>query len=167
LLSLVIFSILTFLMGIIALEDFQFRHIRIIWLTSMACIVIVWKLLTKFAIDWLLDCLINFLLVFLYFLLVQLYYAVKTKKWELMFNKAIGFGDVFFIIILSLWLNPVELIFLLPLSLTFALMGHFFLQNDTANIPLAGWMAMFFTSWGWVCEVFEIDLKVLLLNTLF
>lgn len=163
-LDLVFLLILSILLSMIVVEDFRFRHIRVIWLVLLAVVVIVWKLLTQPVDVWCPEWITNVTVVFLYFLLVQVYYMLKTARWELMINRAIGLGDAVFISILALWLNPVELTVLLPLAMAFSLAGHILLHHRDSKIPLAGWMAIFFLCWGWVAKLCMIDLKLMVLN---
>ena len=90
-----------------------------------------------------LNSLIN--LIVIVTLLAVLWVYSKLIRKQSLINNGIGLGDILFFVFLSFCFPIVTFILLFVFSLLFSLLLHILIKNkNSATIPLAGYMSLFF-----------------------
>lgn len=129
-------------------EDFTERYIQIYWLFS---IFMSWLFL--FIGDVLLidyhDIVINILQLLFQFLLLNIYFSIKSKHWIWITKEYLGIGDILFLLVLALFFKPIDFlffyIFTLLATLVISIVVRYFKPHTLNTIPLAGFFAIAMT----------------------
>jgi len=124
--------------AIIVYEDFKQRLISIWAITGFGLSCCTLYLLTHFLSEWLENsffCLAYFTLCYL---ILHLFYFLKTKHFQKIIDVKIGWGDILLLLLIGSCLTPVFLIFFFTSSFIFALLFQILLQRKSREIALAG-----------------------------
>lgn len=89
---------------------------------------------------------INLIFIFILLVVCFLYTSIKMKIKFI--NGSIGLGDILLFVFLCFTFSTVAFIVLLVFSLVFALLLHTIFKNKSnhTNVPLAGYISLFFAS---------------------
>jgi hypothetical protein len=144
---MVIFNIiLLMILALIALQDITTREVSG-YLFFIAFIVIIARAMY---LESFLDILkysgFNILLVMVQLALLNLYYALKHRRFTNIFNKFLGLGDVFLLICLCTSFSPLIYCFFLVASFLIMIIIYLLITlikrtRMTTTIPLAGGLA--------------------------
>jgi hypothetical protein len=95
------------------------------------------------------NILINWAIVFVQLLIVQLWFAWKSGQWSWILDRQFGTGDLLFFLVLALFFDPISFVFFITTSLIITLLCssiYMLIQRSKAfTIPLAGIWALFLT----------------------
>lgn len=132
--------------GLIVYQDFKQRLISIWALLAFGVFCCSLFLLEHSFDEWLenaLFCLAYFLFCYL---ILHLFYFIKTRKFQNILDVKIGWGDVLLFLLIGSCISPLLLIYFFTVSFILALIFQFFFQKKHKDIALAGILA--------VCYVF-------------
>jgi len=90
---------------------------------------------------------INLLFVALQLLILQLYFWLKHRRWQWIFDTVLGWGDVVFLITIAVYLPVIEYFIFYVSSLILVLLMTLVVRiwsKSVATVPLAGWQALLF-----------------------
>jgi hypothetical protein len=125
-------------------EDFRHRAVRFLFFPLLCGFLIVSRL-KKISIEVFLTYFaINIAYIFFFLGVGFLYLWIKKRKIENPFNQYLGWGDVFFLLAISCWFEPVNFMFFNVISLWVALFFHIIrkrflkFRSLAETIPLAG-----------------------------
>jgi hypothetical protein len=151
-------SIITCL-GIITYQDFKERKISWITLPILTFLFVSnaimqlnsWK-------EYFLIVGTNLIFVFFQMVFLFVYFSIKEKKWASLINTKIGIGDVLFFLVLAFAFSSLNFILfyvgsLSVITLVF-LLTKVIANNISAEIPLAGAMAIVLALWYAVAFIF-------------
>lgn len=131
---------------IVAYQDFKDREISWFYLPIIFTIALVSQFLegNLLWLNWL------FSLVFLIFqlLAVYLYFALKNKNFKIAFtDNFLGWGDILFLVAIIPLFDFKQYVLCYVGALFFTLAFHLIMSrnNNKLNIPLVGWMGVFYT----------------------
>ena len=97
-------------------------------------------------VDWAIQSALNLGILAIQFFVVQTWYILRVKRFEFMFHKALGIGDVLFLLCPAV-LFPVQFFMLfLVIGFSVSLLFHFIALKIFANykktVPLAGYLSI-------------------------
>jgi len=149
--QIIMILLLAIVTGSILYQDLKVRSVTILLFAALAILGAGYNILTTPDIsEYFVNSLINFAFLLLQFLLLKLYYFLRSKQDIVLLNKMIGPGDVLFLCGAVLFFNPFNFILFYCSSLLFALLIHFCLLHFTRNkkgydktVPLAGLQAFY------------------------
>lgn len=100
---------------------------------------------TSFSV-WKIHTAINLLVITVQFVVLQIWYIIRVRRFEFMFRKAIGLGDVLFLLC-PVVLLPVPLfLYFLVIGFILSLLAHGIALRMFANysktVPLAGYLSI-------------------------
>jgi hypothetical protein len=122
----------------IAYQDFRTRLISI-WLIICFGIASITQFLLAYSFYDLLENSIFCLSYFLFsYLVLVLFYFVKTKRFQKILDDKIGWGDIWMMFLTGCCLAPVDLIYFFTLTFIFAILVHALFSGTHKNIALAG-----------------------------
>ena len=128
----------------IAYQDFKTRLISI-WLLIVFTVVNFTKYLNSHSIYQFLEntifCLSYFLLCYL---VLHLYFYLKTKKFQKLLDNKIGWGDVILFIAIGCCIEPIYIIYFFTISFILSLLTFILLFSNKKNIPMAGFLVLFY-----------------------
>jgi hypothetical protein len=141
-----IFTIVV-LIGIIY-EDFRYRLVKV-FLYLLLLFVLVAQRVSEISItDYLVFAGINlaYILLLLGICFGFIYFKYGTMK---IIDNFFGIGDVFFLISIATWFDPITFVFFNTISFAVALIAHFALKNfpfyqHKHSVPLAGMQSLCF-----------------------
>lgn len=140
--------ILVFLFVFIFIQDY--KHRLVYWFLYFfvgVCSLILQKVFFQWQII-VINTIIN--VGFIVILNISGFLYCKLIKNEPFINQSIGIGDVFMFFSLCFLFPPITFIFLFVFSLLFSLIIHLLLKEKYTiihkNVPLAGYMSLFFSS---------------------
>lgn len=136
---LYLYWILLFVSSVlIAYQDFKTRFISL-WLIAVFGLAnSLLYLQTHSAYEWLENtffCAAYFLLCYL---VLHLYFFIKTKRFQTILDKKIGWGDVLLFFLIGSCITPVFMIYFFTLSFVTALLFQLIAVRNSKNIALAG-----------------------------
>lgn len=121
----------------IAVQDFKTRLISVwlivIFTISNIALYLLLNSIYKF-IENIIFCICYFLFSFL---IISLFYYVKTKKIEPVINRKIGLGDIIIFFSVGICIEPIHLVYYFTLNFIIAIIVHL-ISGDQKTIPLAG-----------------------------
>lgn len=89
---------------------------------------------------------VNTILLLIQFVVVQLYFTIKTRRYTFIVNKMIGFGDILFLLMLTLFLPSLLFFPFLSSALSMSIIVHVlarkYIRNYTRAVPLAGYISL-------------------------
>ncbi|MBN4057923.1 hypothetical protein JYT34_00600 [Olleya sp. AH-315-K02] len=88
-----------------------------------------------------LSVVMNMIFTTILLLIVFLYTKFKLK---IAFIEAFGLGDVLFFLMVSFSFSTISFVILFICALIFSLIVHLTLKKNSNNVPLAGYMSLFF-----------------------
>ena len=140
--KLLLLILITILIPIIV-EDFKYRKISLIWLTSILITGVLIQMTTDVQFYYIVsNTFVNLCIVAINYGILFLYFSIKNKRIINLGNHYLGIGDLFFLISVSFLFSPLNFIcfilFSLFFSLTFSLFAKLILSNKFKTIPLAG-----------------------------
>jgi hypothetical protein len=122
----------------IAYQDFKTRMISV-WLIVLFGILNL--LLYLLSNSWY-QLLENGIFCFTYFLfsylVIHLFYFIKTKRFGKLLDHKIGWGDVLLILLTGICLEPVSLIYFFTFTFLVSIVIYTFFLKTNKRIPLAG-----------------------------
>ena len=96
-------------------------------------------------------------------LLVSLYFSFKKRRWVILTQNLLGWGDILFLITAAFYVSTINFLFFYTISLTvtlfFWLIWQLLVNKSDSHIPLAGlqslMLAMFLAGdWWWIhCDL--------------
>src|SRR4030042_6140630 len=133
------------ILGMITWQDLTRR--AILWIVFPAGFVVFFMMgiLKIEAREYLINILLNFLIVLILLTLSTVYFSIKKRKPENIIDRYFGMGDFLFIIILCTVFSPVNFILFLTGSFLLILLLYpivAILKYSIRQIPLAGLMAL-------------------------
>lgn len=141
------FAILILIGSLLAIsyEDFKARSVHLYWFIAVFVTLTYLGIANQGLYVYLIQFTINIAFVLFYFLLLQLYFVVKLRRWIWITDRYIGWGDIVFIVAIAGHWYIVGFIVFIIISLIVALLYYcIFLVRKTNKIPLAGIQSIFF-----------------------
>ncbi|TYR36350.1 hypothetical protein FXV77_10605 [Sphingobacterium phlebotomi] len=129
----------------IALEDFKWRMVHIWWYLVLSVGLGGLSIALKGTMDTLSMVIWNVGFILLLLLILTVYLSLKERKLVFLFDRYLGWGDVFFFVCVALYLDLATYITFLIISLIAALIIApviFKWQGKDKHIPLAGIQAI-------------------------
>jgi len=135
----------TLILFLIAFEDFKSRSVNVLSFLVLASLIVYKSLQARPTAVWATYTGVNFAYLLLMLSLCSLYIYWKHKTWRL--TSFIGVGDILFILIVALLLDPVLFLVFNTLTFIVALVSHVLLTRISekyerlGTIPLAGFQS--------------------------
>jgi hypothetical protein len=136
---LYLYWILLFVSSVlIAYQDFKTRFISV-WLIALFGMVnSLLYLQTHSTYEWLENTLFCSAYFLLCYLVLHLYFFIKTKRFQTILDTKIGWGDVLLFFLIGSCITPVFMIYFFTLSFVMALLFQLIAVRNSKNIALAG-----------------------------
>jgi hypothetical protein len=135
------------LFGIIY-EDFKYRLVKVFLYLLLFIFLILLRFNELQTVDFFIFLGVNLLYILLLLIIsfTYTYYKYGTLK---LINHSFGIGDVFFLIAIATWFDPILFVFFNTVSFAIALTLHFLLRNlpfynNVKSVPLAGMQGLCF-----------------------
>lgn len=142
--------------GVIVYQDFKYRLISIYAIVGFGISCSGLFLLTH-SLQNLLENSIFCAVYFLFcYLILHLFYFLKTKRFQKIIDKKIGWGDILLFLIIGSCISPVELIYFFTASFVIALLFQIFFQRKNREIALAGIVAICYTVFAAVDQILSM-----------
>jgi hypothetical protein len=126
----------------IAYQDFKTRLIHV-WLVLLFSIINIVQYLFSNTYYQLAENTVFCISYFLFsYLVIQLFYFIKTRKLQKITDTKIGWGDILLLFSIGLCIEPVNLIFFFTVSFIVSLMVQLLFFKKDKNVPLAGMIAI-------------------------
>lgn len=126
----------------IVYQDFKYRLISVFAIAGYGLSCVALFLITHSLQEWLensIFCLAYFMFCYL---ILHLFYFLKTKRFQKIIDKKIGWGDILLFIIIGSCISPLELIYFFTASFLIALLFQILFQRKNKEIALAGLLAV-------------------------
>ncbi|MDO9000241.1 MAG: prepilin peptidase [Bacteroidota bacterium] len=81
------------------------------------------------------------------YLILHLYFYLKTKTFQKILDSKVGWGDVLLFIAVGCTLTPEILIYFFTATFFVSVIGHFFVFKANKNVPLAGYLIIMFLTY--------------------
>ena len=140
-----LFILLTLISLAIAYKDFKTQLISVWLLLAFTAVNFTNYLLLHSVYQFLensIFCICYFLLCYL---VLHLYFYIKTKKIQKLIDLKIGWGDVILFISVGCCIEPIYFIYFFTISFTLSLLIHLFFLKHNKNIAMAGFVVLFYT----------------------
>lgn len=122
----------------IAYQDLRTRLIHL-WLIMLFTVLNVTQYLLSYNHYRLFENAVFCLLYFLFsYLVLQLFYFVKTRKFQKLADNKIGWGDILLLFAIGLGLEPVSLIYFFTGTFIASIVVQMIFSGKDKSIPLAG-----------------------------
>lgn len=115
--------------------------------------------------------LINIAFLIVQFLIVSVYFSIKSKHWVNITNGLLGWGDMLFLVSVAFYFSVLNFLFFYITSLIVSLLAWVFWQaiskEKNKQIPLAGFQALLFVLFlatGWWIKSIDLTSDTWLLN---
>lgn len=128
--------------SVIVYQDFKYRLISIFAIAGFGISCSVLFLLTHSLQEWLENSIFCAAYFLFCYLVLHLFYFFKTKRFQKIIDKKIGWGDILLFLIIGSCINPVELIYFFTASFIIALLFQVLFQRKNREIALAGILAI-------------------------
>lgn len=128
--------------SVIVYQDFKYRLISIFAIAGFGISCCVLFLLTHSLQEWLENSIFCAAYFLFCYLVLHLFYFFKTKRFQKIIDKKIGWGDILLFLIIGSCINPVELIYFFTASFIIALLFQVLFQRKNREIALAGILAI-------------------------
>jgi hypothetical protein len=128
--------------GFIAYQDLRTRLISL-WLIALFFMLNVIQYL--FLNTWYQlaeNTLFCVLYILFSYLVLQLFYFVKTKKFQPLLDSKIGWGDVLLVLSIGVCIEVVNLIYFLTIAFTVSILVQLLFFRTSKSVPLAGLLAV-------------------------
>lgn len=128
--------------GLIVYQDFKHRLISVWVLLAFSTFCCTLFLLEHSFTEWLensLFCLTYFLFCYL---VLHLFYFIKTRRFQKILDVKIGWGDVLLFLLIGSCISPLLLIYFFTASFVLALVFQLLFQRKHKDIALAGILAV-------------------------
>jgi hypothetical protein len=146
----------------ITCEDWQTRSVHTYWFALTFLCLGYWGYNALGISDYAVQYGVNFLFLCLYFLLLQIYFVLKHRRWVWIFDTYIGWGDVIFLLCIAGYWNLFGFVVFIVVSLLLSLLVYFIvIKRRKSTIPLAGLQSIVFIIFFYLEEE-----KLLSLNNL-
>lgn len=132
---------------LISIQDFRHRAIWWFLFPALFALLLIQGLKSNSLNHYLISCIINISLFAGQISLLFLYFLIRGKSIKSVINSALGFGDILFLVTVSLAFSPVNFVFFYFTGLVFSLLVWVFLRKrfpgDNRLIPLAGILSVY------------------------
>jgi hypothetical protein len=127
---------------IISYQDFKTRLINVFVILLFGIINVAQYLLTDTIYQFLENTVFTFVYFLFSYLVIHLFYFIKTKQFQKMLNAKVGWGDVLLFFFIGICQDPAHLIFFFTISFVLAVIFHFVFFRTNKQVPLAGVLAI-------------------------
>lgn len=142
--------------GVIVYQDFKYRLISIFSIAGFGISCCALFLLAHSLQEWLengIFCIAYFIFCYL---ILHLFYFLKTKRFQNIIDKKIGWGDILLFMIIGSCISPLELIYFFTASFVIALLFQILFQRKNKEIALAGIVAICYTVFAAVYQMLPV-----------
>lgn len=133
----------------IAYEDLRYRSVHIGWFASLLLGLFLFRMMQGIPV-WhiVVDSAWNIGFIAFQLLMLTLYFSIKVGKWTNVFDRYMGWGDVVFLLVCTVYFDFLGYFFFYLLSVFFALLlsiGYirYSRSKERRTVPLAGLQACF------------------------
>lgn len=138
---LIVKIILILMLGLILFQDLKERQVYWVLLPLVGIFCGVLHYFKTLPELFYMSVGMNILFTSVLLLIVFLYTKFKLK---VAFSDAFGLGDVLFFLMVSFSFSTISFVILFICGLIFSLALHLLLKRNSTNVPLAGYMSLFF-----------------------
>lgn len=138
---------IVFCLLVLFYQDMRYRLVYAMLFPVLMVLYLFYAYQHNFWTDVLSRIALNFSFLFIQFLLLILYFSLKSRKWVCLTQDYLGWGDILFLASLAFYLSPLNYLLFYVLSLFLILVYSLILSGGratNARIPLAGLQALLF-----------------------
>ncbi len=140
---------------VIAYQDFKTRLINIWWIVCFGIASISHYALTHSFGGLFENIIFCFVYLLFSYLILHLFYFVKTKKFQKILDSKIGWGDVFLVVLIGTCLSPLTMIYFFTFVFVVTLIFQLVFQKQSKNIALGAMLVICYSIYI-IIDVFRI-----------